>query len=98
MAQHFYGCTAFNWAVGETREAVIAKLARDVGAQLIRRQVANQGGVYVWTCVVEADIKASYDIENYCPKGVKWHGAQEHRIQNARGAFVAEAPRVAKEA
>lgn len=83
--QHFFGSTAFNWAVGQTRAEVLEKLARSAGADIIRRNVKNNGGLYAWTCLVPLPQTAPYEIENYAPRGVGARDAEEFNILNAKG-------------
>lgn len=82
---HFYGSTAFNWAVAQTREEVVKKLASATGADLIKRNVAANGGLYCWTCKVELPQEAHYDINFYKPVDVPISEAQEFNILNAKG-------------
>lgn len=84
---HIFGSTAVGWAVGDTREEVIKRLAQQMGAEIIKRNVKANGGVYVWTCVVDAPKSAHYEINYYQPVGVHWHDSHEANILNARGKF-----------
>lgn len=88
--QQFYAATAFNWATAETRAAAIAKVARDVGADQIKTQVKNNGGLYVWSCRVRAPAGADYEIKFFKPQGVETDRGREHMIQNVKGHVLAE--------
>lgn len=84
---HYFGSTAFDWAVGATREAVIAKLARAAGSDAIKRNVKASGGLYVWTCVVHLPQSAHYDIESYAPVAPRSE-SQAALITTIKGATV----------
>lgn len=83
--QHYYGSTAFNWAVGQTRDEVLTKLAKQAGTDTIKRNVKHNGGLYAWVCLVHAPQSAAYEIEYYQPKGVEISDAQEFNILNSKG-------------
>lgn len=82
MSQYF-GSTAYNWATGATRNEVIAKLAKAAGADIIRRNVKANGGLYVWLCKVPID--GPFDIEFYMPKVEGLTEKQAYLIQNTKG-------------
>lgn len=82
---HYFASTALNWAVASTRAEAIAKVARDAGADTIKRQVASCGGLYVWVCRVEAPITQHYAISFFAPVGVRYNNAVEYNIVNAKG-------------
>jgi hypothetical protein len=88
QAHHYYGCTGFNWATAPTREEVITKLARDLGASVIRQSKKNNGGVYCWTCKVNAPQNTPYAIEYYQPKGVEWVESKECLIISVKGTNI----------
>lgn len=85
---HYFGSTAFNWATGDTRAEVLAKLGRMTGPNELKLQVKAHGGLYVWTCRVNAPADADYQIENYAPKGVETSNVSESRIVNTKGYIV----------
>ena len=87
-ATHIFGSTAFNWAVGATREEVLKRLAAAAGAGIIKANKAKYGGLYAWTCVVDAPQSAHYDIKAYRPVGVPTRDAVEFNLTNAKGAHV----------
>lgn len=84
-AYHYFGSTAWNWATGASRAEVLTKLAREAGADLIRRNVKASGGLYAWTVRVNLPADAEYGIENYAPRGVPTECAEAFRIQNTKG-------------
>lgn len=86
--QHFYGTTAFGWAVATTRQEVLRMLARDAGADTIKRQVKSQGGLYVWTALVDVPKDTHYQIDSYKPQGVPLSDVIEYCLQNAKGVAV----------
>lgn len=85
---HYFGSTALFWTVGETRQEVIQKLAKrlsDNTGLLMAAQVAKQGGVYCWTCRVEAPIDAKYGIRNYAPEGINCSHTFDFEITSKKG-------------
>lgn len=80
---HFFGSTPFNWATGQTRAEVMKKLAVGAGS-LLKGNIKN-GGLYAWTCEVNAPEGTSYDIEHYRPVGVEFAATAECLIQNVKG-------------
>lgn len=82
---HFFGSTAFNWAIGSTRQEVLTKLASMAGADIVKRNVKNAGGLYAWTCKVEAPRSTTYEISFYQPAGVPTSDGMEFSIQNKHG-------------
>lgn len=87
MAYHYYASTALSWAVADTREEAIKRVARDAGADIIRANVKAHGGLYAESCRVELPIAAPYEIRMYMPDGVQVSEHETHRITNARGAY-----------
>jgi len=85
MSFHYFGSTAFNWVTGTTRQDVLEKLAKLAGAAQIKRSVKSSGGLYAWTCRVEADESAEYSISNYRPTGVPTSSGAEYNILDAKG-------------
>lgn len=81
-AAYYYGSTAFGWTTGASTAEVLAKLAQQAGANRIRRSVRQQGGLYAWTCRVEA-----------LPSGVTLGASREFLIQNTRGHVVPVDPK-----
>lgn len=88
MSRHFFGSTAFNWAVADTREEVLRRLARKAGTDAIKRNVKKNGGMYCWTCMVPLPESATYQISNYAPVGVGACEVQEFRIMYINGASL----------
>lgn len=87
---HYFGSTAFNWAVGATRQEVIDKLAKWAGnntGALAAPAVKKSGGLYCWTCKVNAPIDTQYAIEYFAPKGVDIGDAFECNITNKNGSI-----------
>jgi len=82
---HIYGHTSLAWAVGQTREEVIKRLAEQAGKEVIQRCVDNDEGLLCSTCVVELPINASYAIENYQPHDVPVRDWEYVYIQNVQG-------------
>lgn len=85
---HIFGSTALNWAVGKTREEVLKRLAAGAGARVIKVNKDRYGGLYAWTCVVDASPSTYYDIESYQPVGVPTRDVVEFNLTNAKGAHV----------
>lgn len=77
---HYFGSTGINWACADSREEVLAKLARAAGANIIRINVKEQGGMYAWTTRVELPEAVSYRIENFTPVNVPCSSPRQHRI------------------
>lgn len=63
--RHFFGSTAFNWAVGQSRKEVLKALAREAGRDTIKANRIKNGGLYAWTCLVPLPQEATYEIVNY---------------------------------
>lgn len=82
---HFFGTTPFNWATGSTRAEVLKKLGIACGSSILKSAVSNSGGLYAWTCKVNAPADAHYEIEYYKPVGVEWEASAECLIQNNKG-------------
>lgn len=81
---HYFGSTAFGWRVGQSRAEVIEALARDAGADIIRRNMKPNGGLYVWTCFVPLPQSAPYEIEQFAPT-VPYQYGQAFNIVNIKG-------------
>lgn len=90
---HYFGSTAFNWATGETRQEVITKLAKQAGTEILKRNVKASGGLYCWTCRVEAPQGTDYEIRYFCPQGVKITQALAVNIQNSKGHVTVIEPK-----
>jgi hypothetical protein len=88
QAHHYFGSTAFNWATGDTRAEVLAKLGRMTGPNELKLQVKAHGGLYVWTCRVNVPEATQYDIESYAPKGVETAAPAEARLVNTKGHVI----------
>ena len=84
LPYHIFGSTAVNWAVGNTREEVLKKLARDAGPEFIKRQT---NGLYAWTCLVPLPRAAHYGINNYAPE-TEYRAVHEYNITAGNGAHV----------
>ena len=85
---HYYACSAFNWAVAPTRQEAITKLAKDIGADMLKRQVKAVGGLYVRSCEVLLPISAAYDIKDHKPVGVATAHPRGCRVVNVAGASM----------
>ena len=82
---HYFASTAFNWAVAPTRKEALEKVAKAAGTDMMRRQVSVNGGLYVWSCKVNAPQSATYGIVNYAPDGVEYTDTQEAKLVNSKG-------------
>lgn len=85
---HYFGSTGLFWATGKTRQEVVEKLAKRLGDNtnlLLADAVKKNGGVYCWTCRVNAPAEAGYEISNYAPKGVDWGHTLEFNITSKKG-------------
>ncbi len=80
QSYHFFGSTGLNWACADTREEVLARLARGLGADLIKHNVKAIGGVYAWTTRVELPQASNYNIAEYTPVNVPCSESRQHRI------------------
>lgn len=83
--RHFFASTGLNWAKAPTREEAIKKIAKDLGADMIRRQKAANGGAYVWTCEVHCEQATGYALENFAPVGVEWSNSEDALITSVKG-------------
>lgn len=83
---HYFGSTCYNWAVGSSRQEVLDKLAGMVGAERLKRTVKANGGLYAWTCVVDAPLSATYEIAFFQPQGVLVGRGLSYNIVNTKGA------------
>lgn len=91
---HFFVSSGLGWAVAESREAALIKIAKDTGAHTIRRAL-NGGGFYVWTCRVLLPQSAHYSINNFMPEfiadsetRVPLDSPQDYYIVTAHGTAV----------
>ena len=82
---HYFASCALCWAVSDTRQGAIDKVAREVGSEMLAR-MKKQGGLYCWTVRVDEPIEQHYDIEMYRPVGVALAESSEVYIQTVRGA------------
>jgi hypothetical protein len=87
---HYFASTAFDWATATTRAEAVRKVAKRCGRDMITAQVKAHGGLYVWTCRVDAAEKSGYAIRSYAPHGVPTCDAREYRIVNASGAVAVD--------
>ncbi len=99
--RHFFASTAFDWAIAETRQEAINRVAKAAGASVIKAQGVN-GGLYVWTCEVPcAKDSRHYSINHYAPEfylddegkpdqsqPVDFRNTQQYLIQNTKGHVV----------
>lgn len=85
---HYFGSTGLNWAKGNTRAEVLAKLAADIGPAMLKDAVKHGGGLYAWTCEIAAPFGTPYGIENFAPHGIEWHDSQEFWLMNAKGHVI----------
>lgn len=77
---HYYGTTAFDWAVGKSEDEVIKKLARWAGAKTIKLNKSKNGGLFAQVCKVELPQAAHYSINQYLPEFIqKEDGVNELR-------------------
>lgn len=77
---HWYGTTAFDWVVADTKEKVIKKLARAAGSKTIKLNRERHGGLFAQVCRVELPQTAHYSINNYMPARItKEDGVHETR-------------------
>lgn len=85
---HYFGSTGLFWATGSTRQEVIQKLAKRLSDNtnlLLAGAVKKSGGVYCWTCRVNAPEDANYGISNYAPRDVDWGNTLEFNITSKNG-------------
>lgn len=80
---HWYGTTRSDWAVADTKENVIKKLARITDTEWLR-----DGGVEALVCKVNLPITARYSMEEYLPVDVDREKAKRVRIMNRSGKFT----------
>ena len=92
MKFHFYASCVYNWAVAETPAEALAKLAADIGADTIKRGVAQNGGLTCFVVKVHAPIEASYQINFYLPVGVKTSGGYAVQLLNTKGHCTLKEP------
>jgi hypothetical protein len=85
---HYYASTCMNWGTAPTRREAIAKVAKAAGAEMIRRQVKECGGMYVWSVKVLLPADADYKIEFYAPVNVPMKASEEYRIVDVKGSIV----------
>jgi hypothetical protein len=90
---HYFGSTAYHWVVGETRQEVLNELSRMAGADLIKRHVKEHGGLYCWTCRVDAPRSAKYDIAWFQPSGVAVSQGLHFNIMNTKGHVTTVEPK-----
>ena len=81
---HFFGSNALHWATGDTREEVLAKLAKQSDATWIKNSVASDGGLYVWTVRVETPVATRYSLESYAPVGVPLSSDREYVLLSSK--------------
>lgn len=79
MSHHYYATTVYGWAVGNTREQALQRMAYDIGSDLIKRHKSS-GGVAATVCRVELPQAAHYSINEYLPSKIqKEDGVNETR-------------------
>lgn len=95
---HFFGSTAYNWAIGDTRQEVIESLARMAGTDIIKRNDKHSegNGLYCWLCRVDVPRDEEYEIAWFQPQGVPVSHVIEVGIKSAKGLVVLLEPREAK--
>lgn len=77
---HWYGSTAFDWVVGDSKEAIIKRLARAAGARTIKHNVEKNGGLFAQVCKVGLPQAAHYTISEYLPRKItKEDGVHDKR-------------------
>lgn len=77
---HFFGSNALHWALGDTREEVLARLAQQADAQWIKNCIASDDGLYVWTLRVETPRNVKYSLESFAPIGVPISTPREYKL------------------
>lgn len=82
---HYFASTCASWGVGQTRAEAMANAARGAGSDVIKANVKPHGGLYCWTCRVEAPESAEYQISYYAPQDVECTRVQEFNLQNTKG-------------
>lgn len=85
---HYYVTTCMDWATAPTRREAIAKVAKRAGADIIRRNIKEFGGMYVWSVKVLLPGAAEYAINFYQPVDVPMEDAKEYRITSEKGYVV----------
>lgn len=82
---HYFASSAFGWAVAATRAEAVVAVAREAGSETIARHRKNHGGLYVWSCRVDAPIDTAYQIDEYHPVGVPTAAHLSVRVQTRSG-------------
>jgi hypothetical protein len=91
---HVFASTCYGWAVGQSVEEVIKRLATDVSAEGYKRGLDRHAGLIVWTHTVPLPQSAEYEIHGYIPsttkdgKEIKLADSQRHIILSPKGAFI----------
>jgi hypothetical protein len=69
---HYFATTAYAWAPGLTRKQAIEACARLSGKSVIdlSTQKGAEGGLYFWSCRVNAPLSTLFTINNYRPEFV----------------------------
>jgi len=84
-AYHYFGSTCFNWCRADSVEAVLKNLASWAGADTVKRQIKNNGGLYAWVCRVEVPQSSSYGTNFFRPVDVPVSESWEFNIMNTKG-------------
>ena len=82
MAQafHYYATCFAAWAVADTKEQALKRLAADVGSGIIKRALKSGDGLPATVCRVELPQAAHYSINEYMPSKItKEDGVNEAR-------------------
>lgn len=88
---HWFGASAFEWVVADSKEAVIKKLARSHNADTIKMNVKSHGGLFAQVCRVELPMAAHYTINQYLPaKITKEDGV--HEVRKGEQGATASSP------
>ena len=81
---HYYASHALGYAMAESREEAVEKLAKMSGMNmkswLLNSHKEGEPGVYVWSCKVMLPIDAEYKIEWFQPVGVPKMDGREHYV------------------
>lgn len=92
MEFHYYAACVYNWAVASTPAEAMAKLAKDLGPDTIKRAVTKNGGLTCFVIKVHAPIEAEYKILNYLPVGIETSGGYSVQLLNTKGHCTLKEP------
>lgn len=77
---HYYATCAYGWAVADTRDKAVKKLADEVGSATIKRLKTSNGGMAAIVCRVDLPEAAHYTISAHMPSIIqKEDGVNETR-------------------